>query len=484
MPVDTRHRDYLAHQDIWRRIREVLEGQDAIRAAGERYLPRLKGQSAADYASYAARGTFHDATSRTVDGFVGAVFRKAPIIDLPLALRSLAADADGNGTPLAVLAKAALREIVSIGRYGMLVDIAAGGARATAAGYVAEDIVNWREEFLDGRAVLTLVVLRERAERARVDDRYESETRSRYRVLSLEPVPGGGRNYVQTVYERDEDGRSGHGFVTVGAPVVPAQRGRTLDFIPFQFIGADDVSSRICKSPIYGLVNANIAHYQTTVDLKHGAHFTALPTPVIAGSLRGGDQHELKIGSGVAWQLDEGARWGMLEFSGAGLGALRDIREDEKKDMAVLGARLLEDQKQGVEAAAAVVLRHRGENSVLAGISDTVSAGLTRVLDWMAWWSGGQRGTARVTLNKDFFDQAMSASDMVHLVEGWQRGGYGPRVVFENLRGGERLPDDMSFEDWELDRSVRKTSQGGEPGARTRDAPGEGYVARRISNGG
>ena len=134
MPVDTRHREYLAHQDIWRRIREVLAGQDAIRAAGERYLPRLKGQSEAEYASYAARGTFHDATSRTVDGFVGAVFRRAPSIDMPAALRGIVENVDGNGTPLTVLARVVLREILSIGRYGLLVDVGAEGTRAQLAG--------------------------------------------------------------------------------------------------------------------------------------------------------------------------------------------------------------------------------------------------------------------------------------------------------------------------------------------------------------
>ena len=328
------------------------------------------------------------------------------------------------------------------------------------------------------------MVLRERSDAPRTDDRFESEPRTRFRVLSLEPAQFGARTYVQTVYERREGPGGGHGFAAVGAPVIPARRGRPLDFIPFQFIGGEDLSSRVCKSPIYGLVNANIAHYQTTVDLKHGAHFTALPTPVIAGSLRGGDQQEMKIGSGVAWQLDEGARWGMLEFSGAGLGALRQIREDEKKDMAVLGARLLEDQKQAVEAAAAVALRHRGENSVLAGIADAVGSGLTRVLDWMVWWSGGQRGTARVALNKDFFDQPMAATDMVHLVEGWQRGGYGPRVVFENLREGERLPDDMSFEDWESDRSGSIARQPIEPTRRSPASRIGRSGAARLSNGG
>ena len=463
MPVDSPHVDYARHHAIWRRIRDVLAGQDAIHAAGERYLPRLKGQSEADYSAYKSRGTFHDAASRTVDGFVGAIFRKPPSVDIPEPFAALADDVTGSGVSLAAFATVAAREVIALGRYGILVDAPGAGGSAFAAGYTAESIVNWREERIDGRGRLTLLVLREVVAVPNAEDPYVSEAVERFRVLRLERRGGQGAPpvYTQTLFEKARDGGR-ESFRVVDGPLVPLRRGRPLDFIPFQFLGAGALDAAVAKSPIYGLVNANLAHYATTADLKHGAHFTALPTPVIAGSLQGGNGGEMRIGSGVAWQLEEGARWGMLEFSGAGLGALRQIREDEKKDMAVLGARLLEDQKTGVEAARTVALRHRGENSLLAGIANSVARGLSRAIGWLVWWSGGPEGAARVRLNTDFLDQPMSAAEMVDLVEGWQRGGWGPRVVFENLRDGERLPENMSFEDWRRDRAASDTSPTGD----------------------
>jgi hypothetical protein len=45
MSVNSTHLDYDAALPSWLRARDVFAGEDAIKAAGERYLPRLDGQS-------------------------------------------------------------------------------------------------------------------------------------------------------------------------------------------------------------------------------------------------------------------------------------------------------------------------------------------------------------------------------------------------------------------------------------------------------
>jgi hypothetical protein len=159
----------------------------------------------------------------------------------------------------------------------------------------------------------------------------------------------------------------------------------------------------------------------------------------------------MAVGSAVAWQLEPGAQAGILEYRGQGLGALERRLERKEHHMAVLGARLLEDQKAGVEAAATVRLRHAGESSLLAGIADTVGRGLANALAWMQWWAGGESGGVRVSLNKDFTDAPMGAEEMVRLIASWQQGGIGRRALYHNLKQGERLPDAMTFDDWQAD---------------------------------
>ena len=52
MPVNSTHPDYDATLPAWLRARDVIAGEDAVKAAGERYLPRLDIQSNQEYAAY------------------------------------------------------------------------------------------------------------------------------------------------------------------------------------------------------------------------------------------------------------------------------------------------------------------------------------------------------------------------------------------------------------------------------------------------
>ena len=455
MPLDSTHAEYEAERGRWRRIRDVLAGEDAVKAAGAAYLPRLAGQNASEYDAYKARAEFHEASGRTLDGLTGAIFRKEPMVQIAEAFEDLQADADGRGTPFPAFAKRAVHEVIGLGRYGVLVDVPSAGGDPFLAGYPAENIVNWRMTVVEGRPALGLVVLRETAS-VPAEDGFQSETIERYRVLSLEAETGGvsgaGPAYRVRLFERRRDKRGRGDFVRI-ADATPTRRGEKLTSIPFVFLGPTDLTADVQRPPLSGLVNVNLSHYRTSADLEHGAHFTALPTIYVAGDVRGSAEEsgELRVGSGVAWQLEMGATAGMLEYRGQGLEALEKRLTRKEAHMAVLGARLLEDQKAGVESAEAIGLRHRGENSLLASIADTVVRGLGRALDWQAWWAGAEPDQTSVDLNKDFTERPLAPQEMVHLVAGWQQRGYGDEVLFHNLKGGERLPAGMTLEAWRED---------------------------------
>ena len=58
MPVNSTHADYDAALPGWARARDLLAGEDAVKAAGEKYLPRLDAQSYEDYLAYQSRACF------------------------------------------------------------------------------------------------------------------------------------------------------------------------------------------------------------------------------------------------------------------------------------------------------------------------------------------------------------------------------------------------------------------------------------------
>ena len=51
MPVNSTHPDYDVAAVEWSRARDVMAGEDAVKAGGERYLPRLESQTDEEFAS-------------------------------------------------------------------------------------------------------------------------------------------------------------------------------------------------------------------------------------------------------------------------------------------------------------------------------------------------------------------------------------------------------------------------------------------------
>jgi hypothetical protein len=137
VPVNSTHPDYDANAAAWLRARDVFAGEDAVKSAGERYLPKLDSQTPDEYAAYKERASFFNATARTVDGFAGLIFRREPTVKLPErvsgvagALRVFAEDVDLLGTSLYTYSKNIVNEVLTVGRAGTLVDCVGVGAVA------------------------------------------------------------------------------------------------------------------------------------------------------------------------------------------------------------------------------------------------------------------------------------------------------------------------------------------------------------------
>src|SRR5687768_16042527 len=150
MPVNSTSADYDENVDAWLRIRDVLAGDSAIKRAGEKYVARLDSQTDEEFRAYVERGFFYNATSRTVSGYVGMIFRRDPVLQLPdksialhPALGEFTNDVDLLGTTLDSYARDIVEEVVSLGRTGTLIDWQGEQEnRAYLSMYAAESILN------------------------------------------------------------------------------------------------------------------------------------------------------------------------------------------------------------------------------------------------------------------------------------------------------------------------------------------------------
>jgi hypothetical protein len=387
-------------------------------------------------------------------------------------------DADMLGTSLTAFSKKLVTEIINVGRAGTLIDWnEEAEQRAYAVAYSAEDIVNWHTERVNGRNVLTLVVLKEVSQLPVAEsDPFEPEEIQQLRVLKLVPPQTSADNakadwsYQVEIWQFIAEGQNSSGPRNRGKKkwklmdtLTPLRLGKPLPLIPFVFHGPRHSLPEVDKVPLADIIVVNLDHYRLNADYKHGMHFTALPTAWVSGFDK---NSSLRIGSSTAWVAETpGATAGFLEFTGQGLTTFERAMDRDEQLMAVLGTRMLESRKRVGETAAAIELRQSGENSILNTVSLSVSASLTQVLRWVYWWNSTEPipdaigpDLVLASLNTDFSITGMSFQEITALVAAWQAGAISQDTMLDLFRAGEVIaPGRTNEEELKLLASEKAT---------------------------
>ena len=445
MAVDSTHPDYDAMLVKQQRVRDALDA-DRVKAAGETYLPKLSGMKGDEYAAYAKRGLYYGATQRTLQGVSGLVFRRETTTTLPAnaAAADLIKDVNLRGVPIERFAQQTFDEVFSMGRAGLYVSLPAAstsGARAYLNRYRAESIINWRVDESGPRPRLSRVVLKEQVYLADPEDVYSLKKADQWRDIFLDA-----QGFVAVnVWRKSADvGLPGAGKFALVEYSEPRSRGARLPMLPFVFINARSLGPELEEPPLLPLADANLDHYRMMTDYRHGLHYTALPTPYVFG---GPEDQQLAIGPGVAWTGGTSdVKVGMLEFSGAGLSALKDAIESGVGYMASLGARLIEAEKNAAETAETHRLRQGREQATVAGTVQTLNDGLSQALT-MALNLSGITGEAVVECNTDLVDARLAPDELRVLVEAYQTGTIAFDTFYYNLRRGEMTRPGVEAED-------------------------------------
>ena len=458
MPVTTTHDQYQDNADRWKTMRDVIEGEDKVKAEGEAYLPKPAGRTDDDFKKYIQRAQFFDATGKTAAGMVGGIFRKPPKMKLATAIEYLLEDADGKATPLDQLAKDAAHEVIGLGRMGLLVDMPdvpevkrldeerSMGADARLYLYPTESIINWSYSRVGSSYALSQVVLKESVTEQDEDDEFNSEEIEAYRVLDLEVADESGVAGYRVRVFQSKDGE--FEMVSEFRPTMPD--GNRLDFIPFTFIGSGDNTASVDKPPLLDIASVNIGHYRNSADYEDALFMVGQPTPVITGldqQFIEKHKNQFVIGSRTAWMLPANTSASMLESS-RDLAGLSGAMERKEQQMVQLGARLIDSNPSGVEAAETIRLRQSGEASVLASVADNISRGFKTALQWASEWMGGG-DEVDFACNTDFFPARLSSADLKELVASWQGGVITYGTLFENLVAGEVITAGTDVEEYE-----------------------------------
>jgi len=255
--------------------------------------------------------------------------------------------------------------------------------------------------------------------------------------------------YRQRVYRKVE------GEWVLTSEVFPLIGGKYFDYIPMTIFGVEGANPDVSESPISDLARLNIAHYQNSADYEWGLHFAGSPTAVFSGafapSLDGNDEVlEIRLGSrsGIHFQ-DAGGKAGYLEFTGQGLGAIKESMDTKWSIMGTLGARILSPEKKQVESAEAASIHREGESSVLSNIATIVSDELSWAMEILIRWAGvTTTGDFKIELNTEYIPTEIDAGTLDSLVRSWMSGALTTMDLYYNFHRSGTIAPDQTFEEW------------------------------------
>ncbi|MBA2305202.1 MAG: DUF4055 domain-containing protein [Acidobacteria bacterium] len=445
--VSTVHPSFAAAEAVWDLCRTVAAGSRAVKAKGRLFLPQPSGMTTPNYAVYLRRAALFPALGRTIQALCGTVFTRTPIVQgVPSALVPHLADVTWSGDETVEDAAIwAVGEVLTTGRCGILLDMPIAGGRPYWVLVEAEAIINWRTARVGNDPdQLVHLVIRETVVVPTADG-FGQTIVPQYRELALIDA-----TYRTRIWTRSDPALIVDPAQTPwvsGGWVEPTRRGQPLDVIPFSFIGPSGIAADVAKPPLEDLAQLVLDHYLHSADLGWGLFLTALPTPWVSGSKT---TTPLKIGSSVAWDLEAGGKAGMLEFTGAGLAAIRDAMAAKERQMALLGGKLLLDAPtaQAAETATSARLKFASETASLRTIARAISAAFSRVLRWHCWWMGtGEMDPAiRVDLNDDFFTLKATPEDVKALMLLLQTDAIAFETFYAQLQRGGWTREGVSAE--------------------------------------
>jgi len=440
MPVSTPNKSYNNRKDQVERCRDTVEGSDAVKHKGTKYLPKLSAMSNADYNAYRTRALFFSVAARSLAALVGTVTAREPMVENGEDSEAYIKDMSMTSTSVQELISSMATENLTAGRLGLLVDVSPHGGRAYVSTYTTESILSWRMS--DDGLWLLSVVLKETKTVPDELDQFIMTEEDRYRHLYID-ADG---YYAVDIYDEDDN--------KVGDTVQPVARGSRLKFIPFISTTPEGIDIEPVKPPILDIVDVNLSQYITSADLEHGRHFTALPTPVVTGA---DTDQKLKVGSLTAWVIpNDKAKAYYLEFQGAGLASLENAIKEKTAQMAQFSSRLMDTSTRGSEASDTVKIRHASDAATLISLATTIESSINIVFGWLAEFDN--LDPIKITLDKNFLESRLSASELKDLAQTYLDGGIDLPMYMYLLRRGEALPVDQESLDVSNDEKDKNSS--------------------------
>jgi len=496
MAIDTKHPLYSEFIGDWQMMRDTYRGERRVKDNGRVYLPPtsgmlLDGMEPAQpgwnaYQAYLRRAVFHDFVADAVEGAIGLMHHKAPIIELPPQLEPLREVATVTGETLEQLLRRINEQQLVFGRCGLLLDLPVEPDPANPLPYIAmyqaENIINWDD---GARGIMTLpqlnlVVLNESEFERQMD--FTWEFIEKYRLLILGDPQ---LNETVGVYRSALVRQTGQSAATEAAALnalnwtEPSVRGRTLDEIPFVFVNSKDIVTSPDDPPLLGLARLALTIFRGEADYRQNLFMQGQDTLVVIGA----QDTDFRVGAGASIVLPQGGDAKYVGVTSSGLPEQRQALENDKMMAANRAGQLIDTRTSQRESGEALKTRVAAQTATLNQLAITGAAGLEQILRIAATWVGANPDAVSVTPNLEFADDKIDGQTLVQYMTARTMGAPLSLRSIHGLMKEQKLTD-MTFEEEvaEIESEAPRgegTMEGGNPedDDEQREPPSEAGVA-------
>jgi hypothetical protein len=428
MTIIAQHPQYKLMLPDWETMRDTYAGERSVKERGQKYLyptpgmiedgmtPGKRGYNT--YENYKSRAVFSDFVKMGVEYYIGLMYQKPPVINLPKALEPLRDDATVDHQGLEQLLRKINEQQLVVGRLGLMVDIPTNPVVTPdrpllpyIAMYLAEAITNWdtgtRAEI--DIPELNMVVLNESTYKR--TSQFEWGFVQQFRTLFLGPPNTNEETgvYAQHLFSGNE--------VSFDPSMLeaPSIRGTTLDKIPFVFINTSDLLPSVDQPPLMGLAKLALAVYRGEADYRQNLYMQGQDTLVVIG---GNEDDTFRTGAGAVIQLrpGQGVDAKYVGVTATGLAEQRQALENDKMAARNLAGQLFDTRTKDKESGEALSTRVAAQAATLNQVGDTGAEGLEQMLKVCAKWIGADPNEVEVIPNKEYTAQVFLAADLQALI--------------------------------------------------------------------
>lgn len=411
--VTFKHPKYKRFKERADYVHDVVS--DEVQEKGVIYLPALnsstdKKENEEAYQTYLKRAVFVNYTGNFLKQLCGKAFTKVPVFEKPDFLKYAEDDLDGSDNSIYQQSQKALEYSLKFGRAGVLVDFPRVTEQTTAVRNVADVkkanlrptatlfdgrlIINWKTKRVGGRNLLSLVVLENHQDKT-TGDGFGTETVEQYLVLRLDEI-----GYKREYWQKAENSAE---WLIVEQDYITDGFGKIWQEIPFTFLGPQTNDPDVDESPVYPMAKINIAHYRNSAEFEHGVFYCGHPQAYTTGidydTYKWMEAEGVLFGAASVFPVPTGESMGLVQADFTKMGA-KVAKEEKVKEMIAIGLRIVEPG--GAKTATQADSDNEAQHSILSLAVSNVSEAYTKVLEWMAIFSGVKNAEVSYKINQDF----------------------------------------------------------------------------------